>query len=103
MERDSEKLRAAFRALKATGWWARQRQEDGWKAVPEDIMRRAGKVVFWHAHEDAAFDDSGFLRRPLHLHHFDRDATELGETLVTHGLIVKIEGARVVVLPVRVR
>ena len=101
---DMQKLRAAFREFRALGYFARSSQEDGWAAVPEDILRRTGKVVFWHANEtDVAFDSSGNLRSPLHLHHLVRDTSEVQRVLTQHDLKTEVRPMKnepaVVVLP----
>ena len=101
---DIQKLRAAFREFRALGYFARSSQEDGWAAVPEDILRRTGKVVFWHANEtDVAFDSSGNLRSPLHLHHLVRDTAEVQRVLTQHDLKTEVRPMKnepaVVVLP----
>lgn len=101
---DIQKLRAAFQEFRALGYFARSSQEDGWAAIPEDILRRTGKVVFWHANEtDVAFDAGGNLRSPLHLHHLVRDTVEVQRVLTQHGLDTEVQPMKnelaVVVLP----
>lgn len=98
--RDRDRLRDAFAALRKRGYWSRSNQEDGWAAVPVDVLRHAKSVVFWHANEtNVAFDDFGDLMRPLHLHHFVRDAHEIAAELGKHGLAnVRVEDDSIVVV-----
>lgn len=100
--RDRDRLRNAFQELRALGYWARGSQEDGWDAVPEDILKRDGKVVFWHANETPiAFNDHGDLVKVLHLQHKTRDSDEIARLLGQYGLQVQIDddAAAVIVLP----
>lgn len=100
---DRDKLNAAFVEFRALGYWARVNQQDGWNAVPQDVLKRQGKVIFWDARETpVAFDSEGRLRRPLHVQHLHRDAEEIARLLKQHGLLVEIfvvPGDSVVVMP----
>lgn len=88
--RDMDCFRAAFTELKALGYWARTNQEDGWHAVPKDILKRSGKLVFWNATATPlAFDTHGNLCRPLYLQHLVRDTDEILRICAQHGLQVQ--------------
>ena len=88
---DNERMRAAFLELRACGYWARADQADGLDAVPQDVIKRAGKFVVWDARETpVAFDAGGWLVRTLHLHHFERDADEIARLLQQHGLDAEV-------------
>jgi hypothetical protein len=89
---DRDRLAAAIAEFRRLGWWARAGQQDGWKAVPEDALRRGRSVVFWHVNEtDVAFDAAGNLRAPLHLRHFVDDADQVGAVLDRYGLSVAVD------------
>lgn len=96
--RDRDRFRNAFQELRGLGYWSRSDQDganSGWGAVPVDILRRDGKVVFWHTNETAiAFNGDGDLVSPLHLHHKARDAQEIVRVLTTHGLHPRLTGDR---------
>lgn len=97
--RDRDRFRNAFQELRAMGYWARSAQDganSGWGAVPVDVLRRDGKVVFWHDHETSiAFNAQGDLISTLHLHHKVRDALEIVRVLIQHGLTgARITGSR---------
>lgn len=98
---DRERIRAAFADFRRRGYWAREAQPDGWHAVPEDRLRRAGKVVFWHVNEvKICFDETGKLGALLHMNHFDKDAEEIAAILKSHDLRVKIDPVKgVIVMP----
>ena len=104
MRRDMDNIRDLFAEFRVLGYWARTNQPDGWKAVPEDVLKRQGKVVFWHANNTAfAFDGHGNLRRPLHLQHFVRDAAEVQRLAAQYALDavaeVTLGNTTVVLLP----
>lgn len=99
--KDLDRLRVVFNEFRQLGYWARMSQDNGWRAVPEDILERAAPVVFWH--ENATVGSiaiDGTIVAPLHLHHFNRDASEIISVLERHGFDAVIEnGAGVVLLP----
>ena len=80
--------------LRAFGYWARANQDDGLDAVPQDVIKRAGKFVLWDARETSvAFNADGWLVRTLHLQHFERDAAEIARLLQQHGLDAEVAPA----------
>lgn len=79
---DRDRLRVAFEELKRRRFWAREDQEGGWKGVPEDMIVRVAKVIFWHRNETAhLFDNRHMLRVDLHLRHFKQHADEIAAVL----------------------
>jgi hypothetical protein len=101
---DMDRFRSAFTELKAIGYFARMNQFDGWAALPEDVIQRMGKYVFWPSTATPqVFDEHGDLRSTLYLKHFARDAKELQRVLVQYGLNAVIQtgrgGQTVAVLP----
>ena len=94
MMRDLDGLREVFIGLREKGYWSRVDQPDGWAAVPEDIVRRAGKVAFWHeADTRRAFDSRGELQQPLRVQHFAKDAWEIARELRAAGFDARLRGA----------
>lgn len=91
--RDRDRLRNAFNELRGLGYWAYAHADTGWDAVPDDVLKRDGKVVFWHANETrVAFNPNGDLINPLHLHHRYRDAPDIARLLKQFGLRSRIIG-----------
>jgi hypothetical protein len=77
-----ERLRVAFAEFRERGFWARISQDGGLMAVPEDLIRRCGKYVFWHENETPlAFGPDGMLKKPLHMRHFIKYEREIFEVL----------------------
>ncbi len=91
MMNDLANINACLDELRLRGWWTRAAQEDGWKAVPVDVIRRASPVLFWHKNETGAFEHDGTLARVLHFQHFHRDAAEVKAALEAYGLHAVIE------------
>lgn len=86
VQSDLDGLREAFAEFRKKGYWARMNQDGGLKAVPEDLIRRHGKWVYWDANETVlAFDPAGNLKAPLHLRHTERDADDIVKTLERFG------------------
>lgn len=89
---DMDRLRAAFMELRELGYWARISQDGGFSSVPEDIIRRCGKYVFWHANETGfAFDQQGMLKQPLHMRHLIQHENEI------RGVLSDFFGKRVTI------
>jgi hypothetical protein len=92
---DRDRLRDAFEHLRKRGFWARADQDGGMRAIPEDVIKRDGSFVLWHASQTGtAFDDFGDVFRPLYLHHRYRDASDVATVLRAHGLRVRIDGTQ---------
>lgn len=92
---DKQRLKQAFLRLRERGYWAREQQRGGFKAVPEDIIKRGTSWVLYDEHEDGAFDPGGNLRRDLHLHHLSRDAQEIARFMREYGFTaVVIDGPK---------
>lgn len=87
---DREKLLAAVLELRALGYWAREAQRDGIKALPEDVLKRGGKFMLTDERESAKFDEHDNLHGTLHVHHASKDATEIATLLRRHGLDAEI-------------
>lgn len=95
---DKDKLIGAVMELRALGYWAREAQRDGAKAVPEDVLKRGGKWVVTDERENGKFNADGNLGGlvdtergvpkdcTLHVHHQSRDAAEIVTVLRQHGL-----------------
>ena len=95
---DRDKLLAAVQELRALGYWARESQRDGLKAVPEDVLKRGGKYMVTDEREKSKFNAEGTLGGivdhergvpkdcTLHVHHLSRDAEEIVTVLRQHGL-----------------
>lgn len=95
---DRDKLLAAVQELRAMGYWARESQRDGLKAVPEDVLKRGGKYMVTDEREKSKFNADGNLGGlvdlthgvpkdcTLHVHHQSRDAEEIATVLRQHGL-----------------
>lgn len=88
MDTDFERLSAAFADFRRMGYFARMAQQDGWCAVPEDILFRVGKVVFYLASERHVLS-AGTLKKPLHLRCFIRDVDEVMSVLIRRGFAVE--------------
>lgn len=91
--RDRDRLRSAFHELRGLGYWAYAHADTGWDAVPDDVLKRGGKVVFWHANETRiAFNANGDLINPLHLHHQYRDALDIAQLLKQYEIKARLMG-----------
>ena len=100
---DRQRVRDAFAELKTLGYFAREAEADGWRAVPVDRIRNVEKVVFWHKKEIESFAENTLVRK-LHLQHFARDTDEILEIVRGYGLSATVEEGRyggVVILPNR--
>lgn len=105
-ETDAHRLREAFLALRDLGYWARERQPRGIRAIPEDVLKLGRSWVLWDEEASGSFDPGGNLRRALHLHHLSKDAAEIARFLRVRGFDVAItEGPKgedeVIVHPAR--
>lgn len=87
---DKSRLLAAVLELRALGYWAREAQRDGVKALPEDVLKRGGKFMITDERENGKFDEHENLHDVLHVHHASKDAAEIATLLKQHGLDAEI-------------
>lgn len=87
---EKAKLWQAFLEFRVIGYWARTEQP-GLRAVPEDVIKRAGKWVLYDEREKGKFDADGNLTASLSLQHFSRDADEIARLVRQYGLEAVIE------------
>lgn len=90
---DRTRLLAAFMDLRARGYWARENQRDGMKAVPENVIKGGKRFAVTDEAETGKFDadgPGGNLLQDVHVHHRSQDAREIAEVLCQHGLDAEI-------------
>ena len=88
---DRARLIAAFMELRTRGYWARENQLHGMRAIPEDVIKQGKKFAVTDEEENGKFDtDGNLVRDELHVHHRSQDAREIAEVLRQYGLPAEI-------------